>query len=117
MVDSISMEFLDEVFDKETVLAASEFQLEEWVGKLMSEEILNLFKLEVAVVSGSSCVSVEQGAREVQQAIVDFMHDKIGLKDHAQGSTVVYELTSRSYEPPAEELEFLFVKAMSLFPS
>lgn len=107
MVDSISLEFLDEIFDAQKVLAASESQLEEWVSKLMSEEISNLSQLEVAVVSGSSCVSVEQGAREVQQAIVDFMNDKIGLKDHALGSTVVYELTSPSYQPPAEEHELL----------
>jgi SUN domain-containing protein 1/2 len=107
MVDSISMDFLDDVFDAETVLAASESQLDEWVGKLMNDEISNLSKLEVAVVSGNSCVSVEQGAREVQQAIVDFMHDKIGLKDHAQGSTIVYEMTSSSYEPPAAENELL----------
>ncbi|GAX18123.1 hypothetical protein FisN_25Hu104 [Fistulifera solaris] len=107
MVDSISMEFLEEVFDAETVLAASESQLDEWVEKLLSDEISNLSKLEVAVVNGKSCVSVEQGAREVQQAIVDFMHDKIGLKDHAQGSTIVYEMTSSSYEPPATENELL----------
>jgi hypothetical protein len=128
----ISAEELDSIFDPDSILGESDADIAAWISKVLEDETEKLlgslqapdegFSQSIDVTTKGSpaagltgaapsttlnnannCTSPGIAALQVQRAVHQFANDGIGLRDHAQGSTVLYERTTDTYQPPTSD--------------
>jgi len=120
----VTRQELQEKFNAKTLLAESEYQLSEWILRLVQIELedykQNILSpttenshdqggagASVVSSSGGGCAPITEVVQDVQAALTRFSQDGMGRFDHAQGGDIVHSLTSSTYIPPPTEQELL----------
>lgn len=112
LVDTVSNAVLKS-FETDKIMEDSERELQEWILGIVREELdayqESLKSGEQGSTSSGECATVSDIVHDAQSALTRFSQDGIGMIDHAQGASVVYEneMTSLSYMPPSETSELL----------
>ena len=131
--DAVLKQQLEELVDIESILAKSDEKLEEWfiglvkkevaalqeelelsvidtttkIGELEEDEnVAALFQKEVEDCSGST---LKDAVQVVQESLVRYSQDRVGMADHLARATVVHHLTSNNYLasiPLSQQIEF-----------
>lgn len=122
---AILKEDLEEKINIKALLEESDRELEEWFLKLVEEEVQDLQdELENTVIDSTAFLNSEGAAvsttgdqevtegdcsgpslaeavQTVQESLVRFSNDKVGMTDHLARAKVVHHLTSNNYIPPS----------------
>jgi len=121
---AITKDELDNLIDVKKYIKNSDKELEVWFLKMVEEEVEALQgELEEAVIdatttlgemeeaevedtsnaSGEKCSGANMGdaVQTIQESLVKYSRDKVGMVDHLAGATVVHYLTSNNYVPPS----------------
>jgi hypothetical protein len=110
-VATVSENAVMKSFATEKIMEDSEREIREWILGIVKEEIdvyqESLRSVEQGGTNSGECATVSDVVHDVQSALTRFSQDGIGMIDHAQGASVVYEMTSPSYTPPSETSELL----------
>jgi hypothetical protein len=101
--NAVTLEQLDQQTQPTRIMQESETQLEAWIQEVIADEIANHYAQLSEMCSSGKCVTPVEAAQLVQASLTTFAYDGVRMVDHAQGGTIVYELTSETYEPPADD--------------
>lgn len=110
-VATVSKNAMRKSFEVEKIMEEGEREVQEWIIGIVKEELdayqESLKSGEHAGASSGKCATASDVVHDVQSALTRFSQDGIGMVDHAQGASVVYEMTSPSYMPWSETSELL----------
>jgi SUN domain-containing protein 1/2 len=96
----VTVAALQEAFHADNILPTSEAQLQEWIVSIVMEEMLELKKSVASTGDTDNCVTPELAVNMVQQALLNYSQDDIGLEDHAAAGSIIHEFTADTYQPP-----------------
>jgi SUN domain-containing protein 1/2 len=109
----VSTEELDSFFDAESILAESDADIAAWTLTVLKDETRKLLEflqvpseaasIDAPTVDADNCTSPGVAMLQVHRAVHQFANDGIGLKDHAHGSTILYDRTSETYQPASAD--------------
>ena len=101
--ETVPLNVLKRTFEIKNILEESENELRQWVIEIIQEELAAYERtaLSKGVVSetNSDCATPADVVQTVQSALMKFSQDGIGIADHAQGGSIVHDLTSQSFVP------------------
>ena len=101
--NAVTLEQLQQHAQPIRMVEESEKQIEEWVLRVIEDEIAKYHAEAGELFSSGKCVTPVEAAQLVQTSLTTFARDGIGMVDHAQGAKIVHELTSETYTPPADD--------------
>lgn len=130
--DAIKKEDLKELVNVEKIMEKSDAELEQWFIQLVQREVAKLQdQLEESVVDATQKISeigeddaaalfhreekdcsgagLADAVQLVQESLVKYSQDKVGMADHCARAAIVHHLTSNNYVPaypPHQQIEF-----------
>lgn len=101
--NTVTLEQLEQQTQPSHMLEESEKQLEAWILQVIQDEIANYHVKAAEMCSSRKCVTPLEAAQLVQASLTTYANDGVNKLDHAQGAQIVHELTSETYNPPADD--------------
>ena len=100
---TVTLEELEQETQPTRMMQESEAQLEGWVKDVIADEVAKYHAEAAEMCSSGRCVSPVEAAQLVQASLTTFAYDGIRMVDHAQGGSIVYELTSNTFDPSVDD--------------
>ncbi len=91
----------------EILLNETQAALDTWVMGLANDIIEQRRREMVVPQNVVQCVKPSEAVHAVQASLVEYLQDGTGKLDHAEGASIVYELTSNTYTPPPDRNDLL----------
>jgi hypothetical protein len=105
--DKITKAELERRLNAKEILNETQEHLETWVMGLATDIIEQRRREMVVPQNVVQCVKPSEAVHVVQASLVDYLQDGTGKVDHAEGASIVYELTSNTYIPPPDGKDLL----------
>lgn len=113
---AIQLAELDHVLNPDSSISLPDTEIANWLLGVVKDEvdIYQRDRLETIIAEEKTkkskllhrkCVSPMEAAHLVHTAVANFENDFVGILDHAKMATIVHELTSDTFTPPAQPNE------------